>query len=698
VALLLALLPLAPARAQHRAEAEDSSLSLREGWRYRWGDSPADAQAGPKWAGESGEGPEWLPGEALQTPPGRGEHTFLWLSIPVPRVPLRQPALLLGSAPNAVEVYVGGRRVFASGRVDPAGRELQERDSWVLVPLPEEALGGRVLMRFQSRSPSIGVMGKARLGEYDALLNRALSDGLPSYVLGAGLFSLGVLALLAAALRARLPLLRPFGLFAVSAGLALVCMSGVPLALGGDPGRWFPVQMLAIFAFVPTLAAFVDAALLEGRRRWFRRVVVGNRAAALVAGVLVLWKAELIPTVLPLYVLGTNPVLLLCVVVPAQEAWRGSRDARVLLVGLVAVVVTVAATAAATVGGLSLEALGVHWGVASLALSLLVILGRRAVGMVQEFATRTRLLEARQGEVQALAQRMGAGAAELVAVVGQLRASTETQNAGISVQAQALQEAQVTVSQIRQVALATAVQARSLAAAAEGAERAGQQGASAIEQTLATMEGLRDDVAATAKRIAAVDARAREISGIVDTVKALADQSNMLALNAAIEAVRSGEHGKGFSVVAREVRNLADQSIDATERIREVLASVGEGVREAVQMSTRGEERARAGAETVRTSGEQLRQLATVVSETSSRMRDVSAAVSQQEAGTRQMETAINDLSGQMERTLGVLRETEAATETVQGLAEDMAGVARTTLGQVGPPPAAGAPRAAATP
>src|SRR5207248_4252142 len=97
-------------------------------------------------------------------------------------------------------------------------------------------------------------------------------------------------------------------------------------------------------------------------------------------------------------------------------------------------------------------------------------------------------------------------------------------------------------------------------------------------------------VAQVAQTIGVLSERASQIGRITDTVKDLADQSNMLALNAAIEAVRSGEHGKGFAVVARQIRSLADESIEATRRVREALEDVSRAIGTAVAISKAGDE------------------------------------------------------------------------------------------------------------
>jgi methyl-accepting chemotaxis protein len=293
-------------------------------------------------------------------------------------------------------------------------------------------------------------------------------------------------------------------------------------------------------------------------------------------------------------------------------------------------------------------------------------------------------LEERQQEVRTLAERMSSGAGELATVVQQLRSSSDQQTEGVSRQAVALQEAEQTVKEIRRSSQMTAEKATALAEASESAEQVGREGMEALERTLTDLAAIRSEVSEMARRILALDDQTREVSSIVESVKDLADQSNMLAINAAIEAARSGESGRGFGVVAREMRGLADQSIRATHRIREVLDGVSTSMREAARNSEKGDERVRQSLDAVRTSSAQFQQLAVLIADTSASVRQISAAVSAQDAGTHQMATAIQELSGQMQRTLKTVQETQEATRSVQGLAESMSGMARQTLGANG--------------
>ncbi|HEU5217452.1 MAG TPA: methyl-accepting chemotaxis protein, partial [Gemmatimonadales bacterium] len=186
---------------------------------------------------------------------------------------------------------------------------------------------------------------------------------------------------------------------------------------------------------------------------------------------------------------------------------------------------------------------------------------------------------------------------------------------------------------------------------------------------LTGMSDLRQRVEEISQKIVQLNERTLQIGGITQTVKDLADQSNMLALNAAIEAVRSGEHGKGFAVVAREIRSLADQSIKATDRVREILEDISTAIRSAVQSTEKGAVRMEAGLVQVRTSGENLRELSNIVKDNSAAVRQIAAAVNQQNAGITQIFTAVTDLSRMMEESIARLGSTTDAAVTLREVA-----------------------------
>ena len=249
---------------------------------------------------------------------------------------------------------------------------------------------------------------------------------------------------------------------------------------------------------------------------------------------------------------------------------------------------------------------------------------------------------------------------------GELGSSAKEQEQIVSRHAAALQQAHATAQEIRQTSVAAAQKAEGVVQVARNAEAITQSGQVAVDQTMTAMTEMRAQVAQVAQTIGLLSDRAGQIGRITDTVKDLADQSNMLALNAAIEAVRSGEHGKGFGVVARQIRTLADESIEATRRVREALEDVSRAIASAVKISKAGEERVERGLSQVKTSGDNLRALSDIVKDSSAAAYQIAEVVSQQDAGIRQIFTAVSELSETMEQTVKRLDATGAAAGAVE--------------------------------
>ncbi|MDP1822317.1 MAG: methyl-accepting chemotaxis protein [Archangium sp.] len=253
-----------------------------------------------------------------------------------------------------------------------------------------------------------------------------------------------------------------------------------------------------------------------------------------------------------------------------------------------------------------------------------------------------------------------------------LTESSEEQTRTITRQAAALQETQVTVQEIKQTSLLAAQKAEAVLKVTERADQLGKAGDAAIEDTLQSLVAMRSEAGTIATKINELAERAKQIEGITQTVKDLADQSNMLALNAAIEAVRSGEQGKGFGVVAREIRSLADQSIEATRQVREILEDITGAIASTVSITHAGAERMESGLTRMRATGETVRELSAIVRDNSAAARQIAAAVSQQNVGISQIFTAVGDLSQMMEETVRRLDSTNASVSTIRDVSARM--------------------------
>src|SRR6266849_953217 len=261
--------------------------------------------------------------------------------------------------------------------------------------------------------------------------------------------------------------------------------------------------------------------------------------------------------------------------------------------------------------------------------------------------------------------------------VGALGVTANEQRDSILRQATALDETQVTANEIRQTSAAAAQKAEHVLQVVARADEVSRAGAESLERSLSVLSEIGASVVSMAEKMEMLKERMRQIDGINITVKDLADQSNMLALNAAIEAVRSGEHGKGFAVVAREIRSLADQSIQATNRVREILEDISGFFLNAAATTEKGSQKIEGGLQQVRVSGENLKQLSNIVKDNSAAVRQIAAAVSQQNAGITQIFSAVTDQTKMMDETMRRLETTTAAAGVLKDLSQRVSDVVR---------------------
>ncbi|AKJ05194.1 methyl-accepting chemotaxis protein [Archangium gephyra] len=271
-----------------------------------------------------------------------------------------------------------------------------------------------------------------------------------------------------------------------------------------------------------------------------------------------------------------------------------------------------------------------------------------------------------------LTQTLGKSAQQLGTSARELGSSSQHQNETITRQAAALHETHVTAQELKDTSQLASKRAETILQQMVEAESIAQTGEAVLDGSLKGLEEIRTQVAAMAERIRSLDSHTRQIAHITTTVKDLADRSNMLALNAAIEAVRSGEHGKGFGVVAREIRSLADQSIQSTHRVRQLLEDISESIRTTATMTDQGSEKVGESLEQIRAFGHNMRQLSNLVQNNAASVKQISAAVGQQGTGIEQLFTAVTALTEMMEETITRIRATDQSINVVSDVANNV--------------------------
>jgi len=164
-----------------------------------------------------------------------------------------------------------------------------------------------------------------------------------------------------------------------------------------------------------------------------------------------------------------------------------------------------------------------------------------------------------------------------------------------------------------------------------------QNGSQVLENTVTGITNLTEKVINTSHAIDGLGSSSREIVNILDVISEIADQTNLLALNAAIEAARAGEHGRGFAVVADEVRKLAERTVQATSQISEMTAGINKEVAKSVSDMKEGSELARQGGEMVNELQISLGEIIAGVVDVAEKIESVSAAIIQQNESSRQI-------------------------------------------------------------
>jgi len=217
--------------------------------------------------------------------------------------------------------------------------------------------------------------------------------------------------------------------------------------------------------------------------------------------------------------------------------------------------------------------------------------------------------------------------------------------------------------------------AQQSARAAEQATRSGQsadQGAKVVNQTVTDIGLIEEAVTAGSESVSKLGQRSEQIGQVIEVINDIADQTNLLALNAAIEAARAGEHGRGFAVVADEVRKLADRTTQATQEVANSITAIQTDTKDAVKRMSEGAERVRSGVERAQEAGKSLTAIRQSATELDLGVRSIAAAAEEQSAASSQIQSGVQDVNAMSRQATEAARQSAQAVSDLSQKAEEL--------------------------
>jgi methyl-accepting chemotaxis protein len=304
------------------------------------------------------------------------------------------------------------------------------------------------------------------------------------------------------------------------------------------------------------------------------------------------------------------------------------------------------------------------------------------------------------GQISSTIQQVAKGTTEQSESVNRTATSVEQMSRaieGVSKGAQDQTQAVIKAAEITsQISVAIQQVSANAQAGAQGSEKAAevaQGGAQTVMATIKGMEAIQSKVNLSAQKVQEMGSRSEQISAIVETIEDIASQTNLLALNAAIEAARAGEQGKGFAVVADEVRKLAERSSLATKEIGELVKDIQRTVSDAVSAMSEGSGEVERGVKQANQAGQALEKILSAAREVNQQMTQIATAADQMSglsnqlvaatdavsevveenaAATKEMAAGANEVTQSIENIASVSEENSAAVEEVSASAEEM--------------------------
>ena|GEM_PF-4949238 len=283
------------------------------------------------------------------------------------------------------------------------------------------------------------------------------------------------------------------------------------------------------------------------------------------------------------------------------------------------------------------------------------------------------------GQVAQGAGEQSKGASEASGLANQISSAIDQVAKGAQDQARSVAQTTNGINELSKAIEAVAKNAQEVNNVVTETKKIAEKGNAATDETTVGMDRIKDVVLESATKIGALGDKSQQIGEIIDVINDIAEQTNLLALNAAIEAARAGEHGKGFAVVADEVRKLAERSAGATKEIAGLIKGIQSGVEEAVESMEKGTSEVEKGAQLAGNAGDAIKEMMVGIEKVVSQMEEVSVAADNMAASSEQVVKAMDSIASITEENTAATEEVAASSEQVVKAVDSIASISQET-------------------